>query len=202
MHLTWARHGENIANLTRTFSHRVFDGDLTELGRRQALTLGRALARTATPPRFLAHSPLRRAAQTADILTTHLDIKARLVLDDLRELNVGDIDGRNDAEAWQTYTAVLEAWRRGEALERFPGGENLGELVDRLFRALTCTVAAAGAEPPLVVAHGANLRAAVPLLTGSPEPNVDLATGEVATLDIDPEPHGIQLLTWGSLRNA
>jgi hypothetical protein len=28
--LLWARHGENVANLTGTLSYRVFDGDLTE----------------------------------------------------------------------------------------------------------------------------------------------------------------------------
>ena len=29
--ILWARHGENVANLTRTFSYRVFDGDLTDV---------------------------------------------------------------------------------------------------------------------------------------------------------------------------
>ena len=32
----WVRHGEKVANLSRTFSHRVFDGDLTDHGRGQA----------------------------------------------------------------------------------------------------------------------------------------------------------------------
>jgi hypothetical protein len=26
----WARHGENVANVSHTFSYRVFDGDLTD----------------------------------------------------------------------------------------------------------------------------------------------------------------------------
>ena len=33
----WARHGENVANLSRTFSYRVFDSDLTERGIAQAI---------------------------------------------------------------------------------------------------------------------------------------------------------------------
>lgn len=198
MRLIWARHGENTANLTRTFSYRVFDGDLTELGRRQAHALGRQLSQTANRPRFIVHSPLRRATQTAEILATYLGIEPELVLDDLRELNVGELDGRNDTQAWGAYTTVLDAWRHGDPQVRFPGGENLYELVDRLRRALTRTLAAAGEAPPLVLAHGANLRAAVPLLTGSPEPVVDLATGDVATLSVDPAADLIQLLTWGS----
>src|ERR1700733_12298478 len=39
----WARHGQNVANLSQTFSYRVFDGDLTETGREQALRLGAPL---------------------------------------------------------------------------------------------------------------------------------------------------------------
>ena len=31
--ILWARHGQNVANLTKTFSYRVFDGDLTDAGR-------------------------------------------------------------------------------------------------------------------------------------------------------------------------
>jgi hypothetical protein len=34
--ILWARHGQNVANLSATFSCRVFDGDLTERGQRQA----------------------------------------------------------------------------------------------------------------------------------------------------------------------
>ena len=38
----WARHGENAANLSRRFSYRVFDGDLTDRGIAQAEHLAEA----------------------------------------------------------------------------------------------------------------------------------------------------------------
>lgn len=38
-----ARHGENVANTSRTFSYRVFDGDLTDQGIAQAGQLAEAL---------------------------------------------------------------------------------------------------------------------------------------------------------------
>jgi broad specificity phosphatase PhoE len=41
-------------------------------------------------------------------------------LDDLRELNVGELDGRSDPRAWDTYTRVLAAWRAGETRATFP----------------------------------------------------------------------------------
>ena len=171
----WARHGENVANLTRTLSYRVFDGDLTDAGRRQARELGERLA-AAGGDRIglLACSPLRRAGQTADIVGQRLGLPAAMELDDLREVNVGELDGRSDAEAWEIYAAVLAAWRAGDTLARFPGGENRDELCARLLRALTVVArgavagpspvlaGSAAAERSLVVAHGANLRAALP----------------------------------------
>src|SRR5580704_5163989 len=158
----WARHGQNVANLSQTFSYRVFDGDPTETGREQALRLADRLAGQAGDPvRLLACSPLRRARQTADIIGRRLGLPVAMELEDLREVNVGALDGRSDPEAWDTYTRVLRAWREGEAGARFPGGEDRDELCARLGRALAAVARRAGEVTSLVVAHGANLRAAV-----------------------------------------
>jgi broad specificity phosphatase PhoE len=206
----WARHGENVANLTRTLSYRVFDGDLTDVGRRQARELGECLtAGGGDRIGLLACSPLRRARQTADIVGQRLGLPVAMELDDLREVNVGELDGRSDARAWDIYTAVLAAWRAGDTLARFPGGENRDELCARLLRALTVVArsAAAGpspvladsavAERSLVVAHGANLRAALPCLAGEPDPGTDLPTGGVAALRVHPGGFPVvRLVSW------
>jgi broad specificity phosphatase PhoE len=139
----WARHGENVANLSRTFSYRVFDGDLTETGRRQAAELAERLVARGAEIRLLACSPLRRARQTADILGRRLGLPVTLTLDDLREVNVGALDGRSDARSWETYAGVLAAWRAGRTRARFPGGEDYDELCTRLRRALAAVAHAA-----------------------------------------------------------
>ena len=137
MNLLWARHGQNAANLTRTLSYRVYDRGLTDTGRRQAGELAERLAAAgAGPIGLLACSPLRRARQTAGIVGARLGLPVGLVLDDLREVDVGDLDGRSDAGAWDTYTRVLAAWRAGDTRARFPGGEDRDELCARLRRAL------------------------------------------------------------------
>jgi broad specificity phosphatase PhoE len=206
----WARHGENVANLTRTLSYRVFDGDLTDVGRGQARELGRRLAAGGGDPiGLLACSPLRRARQTADIVGQRLGLPVAMELDDLREVNVGELDGRSDARAWEIYAAVLAAWRAGDTQARFPGGENRDELCARLRRALTAVaqvavggrsrVAAHGAVagPSLIVAHGANLRAALPCLAGEPDPGADLPTGAVAALHVRPGGSPVaRLVSW------
>jgi broad specificity phosphatase PhoE len=184
--ILWARHGQNVANLTRTFSHRVFDGDLTDLGRQQAeLLADRLAARRRDRIGQIICSPLRRARQTAQIVGDRLGLPVACEVDDLRELNVGALDGRSDDAAWDIYTAVLAAWGTGESTTRFPGGEDYGELCTRLLRALVTAERVSAGSTTLIAAHGANLRAAIPGLTGQPAPGLDLPTGATATLEVD-----------------
>jgi broad specificity phosphatase PhoE len=189
----WVRHGENVANLSRTFSHRVFDGDLTDQGRDQALALARSLADSGVRFTEMWTSPLRRARQTAEILGHQLDLGRAGDLDELREVDVGELDGRNDASAWATCGEVLADWRQGNLDRRFPGGENGHELAARISSALH-RLASASAGPILVVAHGANIRAAIPPLTGTPDPGSDMGTATAAQIQVHPA--SIHLELW------
>jgi ribonuclease H / adenosylcobalamin/alpha-ribazole phosphatase len=198
--ILWARHGENVANLTRTLSYRVFDGDLTAAGRRQAAELaGRLAGGEVGPVGYLACSPLRRARQTAEIVAARLGLPVAAELDDLREVNVGALDGRSDSRAWDIYHQVLTDWLAGRAGARFPGGEDCAELCARLSRALTAVAVSCAGEGALIVAHGASLRAALPGLTGRPDPGGDLPNGAFATLEVHtagPGPAIVRLRHW------
>lgn len=180
----WARHGENVANLSRTFSHRVFDGDLTVRGIAQAQRLAEKLHAATDTYGLLVCSPLRRARQTAQIVSARLGLPVAAEFDDLREVNVGELDGRADDSAWNAYDATLAAWRSGRLSQRFPGGESGEELAARIRRALASIAAQSGGMDAVVIAHGASIRAAVPALTGQPDPGSDLATGDVAQLSV------------------
>lgn len=198
--ILWARHGQNVANLSGTLSYRLFDGDLTELGKRQAHDLAGRLAAWCGDDqiRQLACSPLRRARQTAQIISARMPLPVALELDDLRELNVGDLDGRSDPQAWQTYKQVLAAWKAGQAHCRFPGGEDHQELCTRLRRALMTISSHSAGRTTLVVAHGASLRAALPCLAAAADPGADLPPCGVAALQVETSHPGpaIQLLDW------
>ncbi len=196
--VTWARHGENLANVTRTFSFRVYDESLTERGCQQARDLAARLAAGPAPDRIVC-SPLRRAAETAAILAEALRTADVTADENLREVNVGSLDGRNDAHAWDIYNGVLEAWRRGDYAARFPAGEDCAGLAARLRAAFTA-MTRPGDDQVLVVAHGANLRAALPLLAAVPDPGEDLPTGGTARLVTSPDDPGIRvcLVSWAS----
>jgi broad specificity phosphatase PhoE len=180
----WARHGENVANLSRTFSYRDFDGDLTNRGVAQAQCLAERLHAATDRYGLLVCSPLRRARQTAQIVSTRLGLPVAAELDDLREVHVGELDGRADDSAWRVYEATLADWRSGRLSQRFPGGESGEELAARTRRALASIATQAGGMDAVVIAHGASIRAAVPVLTGQPDPGRDLATGDVARLSV------------------
>ncbi len=144
-------------------------------------------------------SLLRRARQTAQIVSGRLRLPVEAELEDLREVNVGDLDGRNDDSAWQVYEATLARWRSGQLGQRFCGGESGYELVARIGRALRAVASRAGPDDAVVVAHGASIRAAVPALTGQPDPGTDLATGGVARFMVTPGSGSaidIALTTW------
>ncbi len=195
----WARHGENAANVSRRFSYRIFDGDLTDRGSRQAELLAASLSAAGHDYGLLVCSPLRRAQQTARVVSARLGLPIGAELEDLREVNVGDLDGRNDDAAWQIYDAVLGRWRSGELDHRFPCGESGHELAERTGRALTLIAEQAGTSHAIVVAHGASIRASITALTGRPDPGADLRAGAVATLSVALAPTGaarIALAAW------
>jgi broad specificity phosphatase PhoE len=115
--VTWARHGENLANVTGTLSFRVYDESLTGRGCQQARDLAARLAAGPVPDRIVC-SPPRRAAETAAILARALGTADVTADENLREVNVGSLDGRNDARSWDTYNSVLDAWRHGDYAAR------------------------------------------------------------------------------------
>ncbi len=196
----WARHGQNEANLSRQFSHRRLDLDLTAVGRKQAEQLATRLdtrLSQATEPPPLFSSPLRRARQTAQVVANRLGTHL-VVLDELRELDVGELDGRSDPEAWTVYESVLTGWRIGNHDRRFPGGEDWHELRSRLSAALREIAGRTPTGIAVVVAHGANLRAALPGLADVRDPGSDLDTGQLADLRVTVSDAGVDvdLLAW------
>lgn len=179
----WARHGQSEANVSQTLSHRVYDPDLTGLGHRQAAALADRLADGALPVAAVACSPMRRARQTADAVAARLGVPLTEV-EDLRELDVGSLDGRADDAAWRIYHEVLAAWSAGALDARFPGGESGTELVARVRRGFGAAVALGDGGSPLVVAHGGNLQSALPVLTGEVPPADGLPPTGMATFDV------------------
>lgn len=152
--LLLARHGETADNAARRFQG-ARNPPLNTRGFEQAMALAERLRDEEVAA--LWASPLLRAAQTADVVSSVIGLP--VVLDDrLREIDVGDWAGRSYAEVLLEQPGELQRWAAGDLAFRFPGGESLAEQSDRVVAALE--EIRAGAVPALVVCHGGVIRVA------------------------------------------
>ncbi len=210
--ILYVRHGENLANTLHQLSHQVVDHPLTDRGRDQADQLAVALAEQSWPfDQEIVSSPSLRAHQTASVLAAKLGL--RVTSDSrLREIDVGSLDGRQDREAWEAYAEIHRRWAAGEWSRRFPEGENLRILANRLRGALLAAAATAGGRPEtqggrttpvvVVVGHGGGFRAALPYLVSNVAdayPHAEMGTCSVTYLRATPasRPSVLRLGAWG-----
>jgi broad specificity phosphatase PhoE len=187
----YIRHGHNPANeAPRRLSHKVVDYPLTGRGVAQASALAGRLAREPAPAAIYA-SPLRRAVQTAEIIARSAGGEV-IVVEDLRELNVGELDGRSGDEAWAIHDQVLADWDAGLHDSAFPGGEDYHRATARLAAGLRNALRHPEGSRVLVVGHGAIIRAAIPAICpGTPRPATDLRNCGIAEQELRPAPAGV-----------
>ncbi len=149
MRLYLVRHGETDWNLENRFQGWA-DRPLSPAGEEQA----RELARSLRSVRFDAaySSDLRRAARSAEILLAGRDV-APVRVKGFREMHIGELDGLNEAEILARFPGLLEAWRSDPAGVVMPGGEDLGQLQERVWGALEPLLERHPKETVLLVAH-------------------------------------------------
>ncbi|WP_157180935.1 histidine phosphatase family protein [Actinopolymorpha alba] len=219
--IMYVRHGEDVATALRHLSHRAVEHPLTDNGREQAQRLAKTLATQGWQfDEEIITSPARSAWETAQILASTLGLRV-LTDERLREIDVGSLDGRGDAEAWEAYIEIMRRWSAGEWSRRFPEGENLRNLASRLRGVLLGVAATAASRgsaipnisttrtPPtvLLVGHGGGFRAALPYLVANVAdayPHDDLAGCSVSLIQATPasRPSVLRLLGWGLTTSA
>jgi broad specificity phosphatase PhoE len=127
------RHGQTFSNVGRRLDTRPPGAELTPLGREQAR--GYARARSA-PPGLLAHSVATRARQTAGEIAGEFQV-APVEFEGLHEVQVGELENRNDDEAIEEFGRVYQRWHEGHLDESLPGGESGADVLDRYVPVLT-----------------------------------------------------------------
>jgi broad specificity phosphatase PhoE len=165
--LVLLRHGQSHANVERRLDTRPPGAALTDLGREQARAFGRDLPHR---PAMIAHSVAVRAAQTAE------EIGGALGLDNhefegIHEVQVGDLEDRNDDDAIASFETVYQRWHEGDLDVPMPGGETGDEVLDRYVPVLTQLRMrylddAAWHGDIVVVSHGAAIRLVSAVLAG------------------------------------
>ena len=143
--LVLVRHGESTFIAEGRFQGRQ-DPPLSPLGERQvSLVAARLAAREADvplpipagPARYVWHSPLRRAADTATAIAASqagpAEVQPR---PDLIELGQGEWEGLPHAQVHARWATELARWRMRPTEAQAPGGEPLLEAAARVRRAL------------------------------------------------------------------
>lgn len=163
-----ARHGETLDNL-RGVAQGWSDSDLSELGREQARSLGRRLARFDLTRIFC--STLPRARKTAEIVAEEVGLEI-VELDDLKEINCGEWEGVSFEEVRRGDPTTFRAWL-ADPTTPCPGGESFADVGVRVKRALKSIArmeGEAGIESPmpLVISHGLAIRIMASGMLGLP----------------------------------
>jgi broad specificity phosphatase PhoE len=139
------RHGQTEFNAQKRFCGGRSDPPLDELGRAQALALGERFA--GEVERVYA-SPQRRALETAAVLGEPI------VIEELRELDQGSLEGREFHPALVEHADFFRAWKRNPTEIPVPGGgESMGALADRVARGIHQIVGERPAGAVAVVGH-------------------------------------------------
>jgi 2,3-bisphosphoglycerate-dependent phosphoglycerate mutase len=156
-----ARHGETDWNRDNRFQGHA-DPPLNELGREQARVLAEALA--GEPFTAIYTSPLRRAAETAEIVAALHGLRPRPV-DGLREVDVGSWEGLTREEVARRFPEQFQRW-----LDHGPGWED-GESYDEMGRRSVATLLELAEQHPgeriVAVTHGGPIRAAFAFANGT-----------------------------------
>lgn len=200
VNIYYVRHGENKANITHEFSHRIVDYSLTERGTRQAIATARILEGKGICKLF--SSPLKRATETAKIIGYNLKLENETV-EEFREVNVGSLEGQPPTESnWTLYYKIMQDWSEGRVNSRFPGGENFLEMTSRAKQGLLKVVRSSGeCQDVVVVGHGGILLAVLPQICENSK-NYDLHDLEncsISILDLKEVENGIlkgKVVSW------
>jgi len=150
--LLLVRHGQGRANVERVIAGIRGCTGMTPTGRAQVAALAAAWANARFRPDVLLSSPVRRARESAEILSTRLGGPAAVEDCSLCEMHLGDADGLT----WSAYQAAYG--RPFDLLAEpdrplAPGAESWNEVLDRIGTVLEGIVRKHPGETVAIVTH-------------------------------------------------
>ncbi|CAM4388828.1 2,3-bisphosphoglycerate-dependent phosphoglycerate mutase [Mycobacterium basiliense] len=165
--LVLVRHGQSLGNVEHRLDTLPPGTELTQLGRTQAQAFARS---GGSRPAMVAHSVATRASQTAAVIAAEIGVLTHEVAG-IHEVQVGELENRNDEEAVAEFNAIYHRWHRGELDIALPGGETASEVLDRYVPVLTDLRMRYLDNDDwdtdiVVVSHGAAIRLASAVLAG------------------------------------
>ncbi|HEC34883.1 MAG TPA: histidine phosphatase family protein [Chloroflexi bacterium] len=157
-HLILVRHAQTVANVEGRW---IGWGDtgLTELGQAQVQATAWRLAEEVHDGVALYTSPLPRAWETAVGIGRVLGLSP-IPVDDLREINFGDMDGVTLEEMKTRHPTLYARWRdKDDAEYTWPGGERRSDFFRRVAAVCDDILSRHPRGTIIIVGHGGTIRA-------------------------------------------
>lgn len=176
------RHGQTENNRLGLVQGSRVDPSLNGNGNEQARRLGLAVSRLKgrdAVPKVAVHSNLRRARETAEVLTstaTAKDKKSSLKiygeLPSLGEVDFGSLEGKDVKVFRRSMRITYAAWSFGDIDKRISGGESGREVLERVVISLEelskMAVSSSKTSSILAVSHSAYLKILISLVADNP----------------------------------
>ena len=160
--LLLVRHGDTELNSRERF-WGCTDVKLSAAGIEQAERLSERLASEKIDAVYA--SDLERAWRTAEIIASRHQIEV-VTCPEMRETNFGKIEGLSFDEVSRLYPELTESWLSWDIQMRFPDGEGVCEVNDRVSKFKDRLRKHAPEETVLIVAHAGTLRMLICQLLG------------------------------------
>ncbi|WP_295612334.1 histidine phosphatase family protein [uncultured Lamprocystis sp.] len=145
------RHGETNWNIFGILQGWI-DVPLNDKGRIQALELAQAMADQGFSG--VCTSPLRRSAETAEIIAEAWGMPPPTAYEGLKERNFGLIQGQPKSELAESHPGLYQEILRRNPAAHFDEGESLDHFADRVIAALHEVAEQHVGERVLIITHG------------------------------------------------
>ena len=190
--LILVRHGRTHLTESRKISGGTGENpDLSDLGKTDAAQVANEIAKFGqsgnfgflSAPTAIIHSPIKRAAQTADAISKAISV-ATTPKAELAEIGFGDWDGLSNEEVFTAFEDEYQAWR-GSFEVAPPDGESLKDFDARVRSAFDYIIENFAGQTVVVVAHVMPIRALLRIandasIAGFWRPNIGPASISVA----------------------
>lgn len=158
MKVTLVRHGQTDWNKEKRIQGRGYDIELNETGREQSRRVAEYLKDHEFDGFF--SSPLKRAAETADIIAQkYSSLSTVFPIKDLEEMSFGIHEGSMKDESFiqQFIEPTFKAWEKDSSLS-WPEGESPFIVQQRMWKSLKKILSSGQHQNICVVSHGMALK--------------------------------------------
>lgn len=194
------RHGETSFNASRIIQGHV-DAELNDVGREQACVVAQHLSRE---HKFGAaySSDLKRASETAQIISIACNLSEVVQDPGLRERNLGDLQGMTLQDSAKLKPQAYKDFLSRNFDQEIQGG---GESINQLHKRCTSTLQKIAmkhiGETVVVVTHGGVIRELYKHAVPGQSPTKKVVNTSINTLHISNDGSLWSIKTWGDTRH-